>query len=182
VEKLVYLDAADLAERFFPPRPEPPSDESLFTSATFKSLWNYQAATARFNALRKPDPAVCIGVQFDANGALIGSTTPDWVNDKLSAAVEGSVNPPTHWANIDAPRLGIFALFTIEARTPWYWYLTSAEQAVFDEVWPPMLPGTEIPSGSSLTETQFILLYCPELHTMFISIMRPKSFGRCGSS
>jgi hypothetical protein len=44
-----------------------------------------------------------------------------------------------NWANIDAPRLGIFALFTIEARQPWYWYLTSAEQAVFDKAWPPIV-------------------------------------------
>lgn len=139
VEKLVYLDAADLAERFFPSRPEPPGDESLFTSAAYKSLWTYQAASARFDALRKPDPAVCIGVQFDASGALIRSTTPDWVSPALLAGVAGSVNPPVNWANIDAPRLGIFALFTIEARTPWYWYLTSAEQAVFDEVWPPIV-------------------------------------------
>ena len=64
VDKLVFLDAADLAERFFSSRAEPPSDESLFTSATFKSLWTYQAAAARFDALREPDPAVCIGARF----------------------------------------------------------------------------------------------------------------------
>jgi pimeloyl-ACP methyl ester carboxylesterase len=133
VDTLVYLDAADLAERFFPSRPEPPGPESLFTSATFKSLWTYQAASARFVALREPDPAVCIGVQFDANGALTGPTTPDWVSTMLLEGVAGSVNPPVNWANINAPRLGIFALFTIEARQAWYWYLTSAEQAVFDE-------------------------------------------------
>jgi len=139
VDKLVYLDAADLAERFFPSRPEPPSDESLFTSAAYKSLWTYQAASARFDALRKPDPAVCKGVQFDANGALTGSTTPDWVITQLQEGIAGSLNPPTHWANIDAPRLGIFALFTRTARTPWYWYLTSAEQAEFDEAWRPIV-------------------------------------------
>ena len=139
VEKLVYLDAADLAERFFPSRPEPPSDESLFTSAAYKSLWTYQAASARFDALRKPDPAVCIGVEFDRHGALTGSTTPDWVSTKLLEGVAGSVNPPVNWANIDAPRLGIFALFTLEARQAWYWYLTSAEQAAFDEAWAPIV-------------------------------------------
>ncbi len=78
-------------------------------------------------------------MQFDANGALTGPTTPDWVSTKLLEGVAGSLNPPVNWANIDAPRLGIFALFTIEARQPWYWYLTSAEQAVFDEVWPPIV-------------------------------------------
>jgi len=139
VETLVYLDAADLAERFSDSRPEPPGDDSLFTSATTTSLWAYQAASARFDALRKPDPAVCLGVQFDASGALIGSTTPDWVSPALLAGVAGSVNPPVNWATIEAPRLGIFALFTLEARQPWYWYLPAAEQAAFDEAWPPIV-------------------------------------------
>src|SRR5262249_13240242 len=139
VEKLVYLDAADLAERFLPSRPEPPGFLSLFTNATLKSLWTYQAANAWFVAQREPYPAVCLGVQFDANGASTDSTTPDWVTAKLHEGVAGSVNPPTPWANIAAPRLGIFALFTIEARTPWYWYLTSAEQAAFDEAWRPIV-------------------------------------------
>jgi pimeloyl-ACP methyl ester carboxylesterase len=139
VEKLVYLDAADLAERFFPSRTEPPGPQSLFTSATLTSLWTYQAASARFTALREPDPAVCIGAEFDRHGALTGSTTPDWVSTKLLEGVAGAVNPPVNWANIEAPRLGIFALFTIEARQAWYWYLTSAEQAAFDEAWPPIV-------------------------------------------
>ena len=139
VDKLVYLDAADLAERSSPSRLEPPGDDSLFTSAEYKSLWAYQAATARFLALRKPNPAVCKGVQFDASGAVIGSTTPDWVIPALLEGVEGSANPPVNWANIAAPRLGIFAQFTIEARAPWYWYLTAADQAAFDEAWPPIV-------------------------------------------
>ena len=136
VDKLVYLDAADLAERFLPSRPEVPGFASLFTSDTLKSLWSFQAASARFVAKREPDPAVCIGLEFDRHGAIIDSTTPEWVNTKLLEGVAGSVNPPTNWANIDAPRLGIFALFTIEARQAWYWYLTSAEQAEFDQAWP----------------------------------------------
>ena len=44
-----------------------------------------------------------------------------------------------NWASIKAPRLGIFALFTLEARQPWYWYLTAAEQAAFDAAWPPIV-------------------------------------------
>jgi non-heme chloroperoxidase len=139
VDKLVFLDAADLAERFDPPRLEPPGDESLFTSATTKSLWAFQAATARFDALREPIPAVCLGLQFDANGAIAGSTTPKWVNDKILAGVAGSVNPPVDWTKIGAPRLGIFAQFTLKARQPWYWYLPSTQQAEFDEAWPPIV-------------------------------------------
>jgi pimeloyl-ACP methyl ester carboxylesterase len=45
VEQLVYLDAADLAERFSPSRPEPPGP--VYTDADLKSLWAYQAASAR---------------------------------------------------------------------------------------------------------------------------------------
>jgi non-heme chloroperoxidase len=139
VEQLVYVDALDLAERFSPSRTEPPGPESLFTSATLTSLWTYQAASARFLALREPDPSVCIGVQFDANGALTGSTTPDRVSAKLLAGVAGAVNAPVNWATIAAPRLGIFALYTRQARQPWYGYLTAADQAAFDEAWPPIV-------------------------------------------
>jgi non-heme chloroperoxidase len=137
VDKLVYLDAADLAERFLPSRREPPPPP--FTDADLKSLWAFQAASARLQALREPDPAVCLRMKFDANGAIVDETTPDWVSAKLMAGVAGAVNPPTNWASIKAPRLGIFALYTLEARQAWYWYLTAADQAAFDEAWPPMV-------------------------------------------
>jgi pimeloyl-ACP methyl ester carboxylesterase len=131
VDKLVYLDAPDVAEQ---PRAELPGEASLFTSETTKSLWDAQAATARIDALREPDPAVCIGSQFDANGAITGSTTPDWVNAKLADGV--TANPPVNWKNIDAPRLGIFAPYTLAARFPYYWYLSAADQDLFDKAWP----------------------------------------------
>jgi non-heme chloroperoxidase len=138
VDKLIYLDALDLAERFAPSRLEPSGDDSLFTSATMKSLWAFQAAMARYDAQREPASAVCPGVKFDENGALIGPTTPAWVTSKILAGVKGSVNPPVDWAKIDAPRLGIFAQFTLKARQPWYWYLPPTEQAEFDKAWPPI--------------------------------------------
>ena len=68
VDKLVYLDAADLSERFLPSRREPPGPN--YTDADLKSLWAYQAATARLQALRAPVPALCLSVRFDANGAI----------------------------------------------------------------------------------------------------------------
>ena len=105
VDKLVYLDAADLAERFLPSRLEPPGVGSLFTSDTLKSLWDYLAATARIVALREPAPPVCIGVQFDANGRITGFTTPAWVDTKI---VDGAAGSVVNWADINAPRLGIF--------------------------------------------------------------------------
>ncbi|MFO1038258.1 MAG: alpha/beta hydrolase [Geminicoccaceae bacterium] len=139
VEKLVYLDAADLSERFVPGRAEPPGAGSLFTAATLRSLSDYQAASARILALREPDASVCIGVTFAADGRLTGSTTPDWVSEKLLAGVDAKRNPPVNWAKIAAPRLGIFAVYTREARQDWYWYLSRAEQRAFDAAWPPII-------------------------------------------
>ena len=135
VDKLVYLDAADLAERFLPSRREPPPPD--YTDADLKSVQAYQAATARLQALRSPAPAACHGLKFAADGRILDSTTPDWVAAKTSASVAS--RPPTDWAKIRAPRLGIFAIFTREARQAWYWYLSPAEQAEFDAAWGPIV-------------------------------------------
>jgi pimeloyl-ACP methyl ester carboxylesterase len=137
VDKLVYLDAADLSERFLPSRAEPPSP--VYTDADLKSLWAYQAAGARLQATREPAQAACLGVVFDAKGAITDSSTPDWVSQKLLAGVAGAMNPPVDWAAINAPRLGIFAPYTRKGRQPWYWYLSPEKQAEFDRAWPPIV-------------------------------------------
>ncbi|MEO8726239.1 MAG: alpha/beta hydrolase [Acidobacteriaceae bacterium] len=139
VDKLVYLDAADLAERFSPSRREPPGAQPLFTEASLKSLWDFQAASARYTALREPNQSVCLNMKFDANGAITEPTSPQFVTDKLLAGVAGAVNPPTNWAKIKAPRLGIFAPFTLSDRQAWYWYLSAAKRAEFDDAWPPII-------------------------------------------
>jgi non-heme chloroperoxidase len=139
VNKLIYLDASDLAERFVPSRAEPPGAQPLFTEATLKSVWAYQAASARYLSVREPDASVCLNLKFNAKGAIVDATSPDWVSEKLLAGVRGSVNPPTNWAAINAPRLGIFAVYTPEARQAWYWYLSPAEQAEFDAAWPAII-------------------------------------------
>ena len=107
VDKLVYLDASDLAERFKPSRLEPPGAQPLFTPATLKSLEDYQAASARIMAIREPNPAVCLNLKFNAKGEIVNSTSPDWITEKLQAGVRASANPPTNWAAVKAPRLGI---------------------------------------------------------------------------
>jgi pimeloyl-ACP methyl ester carboxylesterase len=135
VDKLVYLDAADLSERFSPSRHEPPSP--VYTDADLKSLWAYQAASARLQAVRQPDQSLCLRVSFAADGAIVDSTTPDWISDKINAGVRAT--PPTNWASITAPRLGIFAPFTATARQPWYWYLNAAQKAEFDDAWGPII-------------------------------------------
>jgi pimeloyl-ACP methyl ester carboxylesterase len=131
VDKLVYLDAYDLSGRFN--LPEPPGAPPP-APADAKSLWTYQAYQARINAIRELDPAVCPGVQFDADGALIGSTTPDSIPEKILADVNAL--PPVDWAAIKAPRFGFFALYTLEDKTPWYPYLSTTEQKVFNKNWP----------------------------------------------
>ena len=137
VEKLVYLDASDLAERFSPDRAEPPGAQPLFTPDTLKSLQDYQAASARYTALREPDAAVCHNLAFNAEGAIVDATSPDRVADALHAGV--AANPPTDWTKIRAPRLGIFAPYTAEARQAWYFYLDPAQRAEFDAAWPPIM-------------------------------------------
>jgi len=134
VDKLVYLDASDLSERnTFPDIPAP---FPLITDTDAKSLFSFQAAYARLLAVREPIPAVCLSFDLDASGMVIGTTTPDSIVAKLSAGVSIPANPPTNWAAIDAPRLGIFAPPTAEGKLPWYSYLSPADQAVFDERFP----------------------------------------------
>jgi pimeloyl-ACP methyl ester carboxylesterase len=139
VDKLVFLDATDLADRFSPSRAEPPGPGDLFSGDALKSLWAFQAASARYSALRKPDAAVCNDAVFGPKGELLASRTPDWVFDKLQQGVTGAENPRVDWARIAAPRLGIFAQYTAEERQAWYWYLSAAEQAEFDRAWPSIL-------------------------------------------
>jgi pimeloyl-ACP methyl ester carboxylesterase len=139
VDKLVFLDATDLADRFSPSRAEPPGTGDLFSGDALKSLWAFQAASARYSALRKPDAAVCNDAVFGPKGELLASRTPDWVFDKLQQGVTGAENPRVDWARIVAPRLGIFAQYTAEERQTWYWYLSAAEQAEFDRAWPSIL-------------------------------------------
>jgi pimeloyl-ACP methyl ester carboxylesterase len=63
VDKLVYLDAADISERYtFPDIPLP---FMLFTDADFKSLFTFQAAYARLVGVREPIPAICLSLEFD---------------------------------------------------------------------------------------------------------------------
>src|SRR5499427_4424644 len=83
VDKLVFLDAADLAERFLPSRREPPLPD--YTDVDTKSLFAFQAATARYQAIREPDPSVCLRLQFDANGRVVDTSTPASIQDKFGA-------------------------------------------------------------------------------------------------
>jgi pimeloyl-ACP methyl ester carboxylesterase len=135
VDKLVYLDAADLSQRFRPDREEPPGPP--FADDDLRSLRDFQAAVARFHGYREPKAAVCKGVLFDSSGGLVGPVTPPEIGDKILADI--GKQRPTNWQRIRAPRLGIFATFSRELRVPWYWYLSADEQAAFDRAWPPIV-------------------------------------------
>jgi pimeloyl-ACP methyl ester carboxylesterase len=133
VDKLVYLDAVDRSEAFtFPQLPSPPE----LTDADLKSLFTYQAAYARLAGIREPIPAVCLTFEFDEDGMVTGSSTPDSINTQALDAASLPATPPTNWANIKQPRLGIFAPPTAESKYPYYSYLSPADQALFDERFP----------------------------------------------
>ena len=137
VDKLVYLDASDLSERNT--FPDIPSPFPLFTDADGRSLFALQAAYARLLAVREPIPAICLSFAFDKDGMVTGTSTPESIIAQLSAGVNIPANPPTNWADIKVPRLGIFAPPTVESKLPFYWYLSPADQAVFDERFPRLL-------------------------------------------
>jgi hypothetical protein len=75
-------------------------------------------------------------VQFDRHGAITGSTTPDWVSAAIVRGVRAPASPSTDWANVEAPRLGIFNQPSVEGRLPFYWYLSAENRATFDANWP----------------------------------------------
>ena len=134
VDKLVYLDAADISKRFtFPDVPYP---FSLITDADLKSLFTYQAANARLLDVREPIPAMCLTLKFDKDGRITESSTPDSIKAALGKSAILPAHPPTNWADIKEPRLGIFAPPTVEGKLPWYPYLTPTEKAVFNERFP----------------------------------------------
>lgn len=129
VEKLVYLDAYDLAERSkLPELPGPP-----FIAADLNSLETFQAARARLLGVRGPDASICLQVLFNPSGEILDSTTPDSVGKKVQDGVKAPANPLVKWEDIAAPRLGIFGLYSIETRQSFYWYLSAAEKKAFDQ-------------------------------------------------
>ncbi|HUY39467.1 MAG TPA: alpha/beta hydrolase [Candidatus Binataceae bacterium] len=129
VEKLVYLDAYDLAERFqLPEVPVAP-----FVTADLNSLETFQAARARLLAVRGANPSICLQLEFNSSGKIAGFTTPDSIPVKLLAGIKAPANPPVNWKDVAAPRLGIFALYSAETRQSYYWYLSAAEKKQFDQ-------------------------------------------------
>jgi pimeloyl-ACP methyl ester carboxylesterase len=133
VDKLVYLDALDRSKVFtFPPLPSGPEG----TDADAKSIFAVQAAEARTGGVREPIPAYCLLLEFDKDGMVTGNSTPDSIRTQVSVGGALPATPPTNWADIKQPRLGIFAPPTAESKLPNYPYLSPADQALFDERFP----------------------------------------------
>ena len=106
VDKLVYLDALDRSKVFtFPQLPSPPDT----TDTDAKSVFALQAAEARKQGVRVPIPAYCLLLEFDRNGVVTGNSTPDSISTQVSVGGTLPATPPTNWADIKQPRLGIFA-------------------------------------------------------------------------
>ena len=132
VDKLVYLDALDLSQRN--QVPGPPGFLGLYTEADTRSLWTYAAANARYQGVRESEPAICPGVQFDNAGNPVASTTPDAIPAAIMVGI--ATIPLVNWSRIQAPRLGVFALPTLEGRQPWFTYLVPADQTLYEEQYP----------------------------------------------
>jgi pimeloyl-ACP methyl ester carboxylesterase len=81
VDKLVYLDAADLSERNT--FPDIPSASPLITDADLKSLFTFQAASVRLQGVREPIPAICLSFEFDKDGMVTGTSTPESITAQL---------------------------------------------------------------------------------------------------
>ena len=132
VDKLVYLDAYDISLAPTPLDVPPPP----FTAADFKSLFAFQAAVARLQGMREPIPAFCLTFEFDEDGMITADSTLAFIREQILQGVMHPNNPPTNWADIKQPRLGIYAPFSLEAKVPWYPYLGPTDQALFDERFP----------------------------------------------
>ena len=165
VDKLVYLDALDRAEV---PREELELPPPPFTDDDSSSLRAFQAALARLQGNREPNAAFCNTLLFNRSGRIVDNVTPEEIRAKVFA--EASKPPPTTWRKIRAPRLGIFALFTREARQAYYWYLSPAEQAEFDAAWGPIVDWDRRTIGRFAEENSantFLLPNAP--HYIYIS-------------
>jgi hypothetical protein len=94
------------------------------------------AATQRLENTLRPAQEVCIAVQFDENGMITGNTTPRWVFQAILLGVQEPASPPTDWAKVEAPRLGIFNQPSVQGRLPYYSFLSAEDKEKFDDSWP----------------------------------------------
>ena len=79
-------------------------------------------------------------------------------------------NPEVNWADIDAPRLGIFDQPSVQGRLPYYWYLSAEDQKKFDNNWPGIVQWFADTTAKFDSHTRASRLrssiYCPMLRTI----------------
>jgi len=126
VEKLVYLDALDIASGGWAAIPQPPSGPEL-TATDLESVQRLAAESARDDGYRKPLAAICNMIRTDASGRILGPITPPEISAKLLAGLR-----PAAYGLIQAPALGIFNRISTQYRMPYYSALSASRQAEFD--------------------------------------------------
>ena len=122
VDKLVYLDAYDYADRFKLHGDVPGAP---YIESDFGSVYRLNAASARLEGIRRPIPAICQTFRVDL--------TP------INLKVIKGIGPRVDYAKIRAPRLAIFATYARNVYPPWYPYLNNGEKATFRANWPPIV-------------------------------------------
>ena len=132
VSKLVYLDALDYGSHS--KLPQPPMPE--FSDRDTSSLELFSAANARFFGTRLPEEAMREVYRFGPSGEVLGVTSRA---DAGALMAKGSKQ--ARYADIKAPVLAILA--PLAPRQPFYPYLTPAQQAEYDRVFPPLLAWQE---------------------------------------
>jgi len=129
VSKLVYLDGMDYGVHRF--LKQPPGAE--FTDADLVSLDHFIAVCDRYFGFREPNAAYCNTYSIDAAGRVIDAVSPPEVTSKIIAS---SVS--TDYSLITAPVLGIFEIWTMQTRLPYYRYMDKEKQAEYDSAWKPL--------------------------------------------
>lgn len=119
VDKLVYLDAYDYADRFQLRNDIPPAP---YVDSDFSSVYRFQAASARLEGVRRPLDSVCQTYRVDSSA--------------INLKVIHGIDTPVDYTKIRAPRLGIFATYDRRIPQPWFPYLNAADKAKFLANWP----------------------------------------------
>ena len=136
VDKLVFLDATDLADRFSPSRAEPPGPGTcsrVMPSSPCGPSRPHRRDTAHCASRTQPcatTPCSARRVNSWPPERPTGSSTSSSKasREPRTRASTGPASPPHGSASSPSTRR--------EGRQAWYWYLSAAEQAEFDRAWP----------------------------------------------
>ncbi len=109
VNKLIYLDAAyDRSEfvELMQKAPYPPQAQPVMTAADSSSSMQVSAYLSRIFGLNYPESEVLATREFDKEGRLRGSVTPDNIGIKIILSLK-----KPEFKKIKSPAMGVFAVF-----------------------------------------------------------------------